>query len=118
MTKDIKKLYKIVVGWDYSKEVVGTIRPKKITIVEEDIVKETPKSYVLNIYDREIKVNKKTLNTKQDSYGNMDKYYLSKEDAENTLWITRNKYALVEAVRFTQDYNILKQIAILVGYNE
>ena len=64
-----------------------------------------------------IKVNKKTL-TYKNSYGGESKLYTSEEEINQECWLNINHYKISQEVYDCKDYDIVKQIADIIGYKE
>lgn len=56
------------------------------------------------------------LYTNKDSRGNRDRVFVSKDEVNKYIWVRENSYRIVSCVQACDDYNVLRQIAELVGY--
>jgi hypothetical protein len=83
---------------------------------EKTISGETKQSWILGDGWSPHKVLKKDLTENQGAYGRLQWY--TSESRENYLWINTHAPRMSEIVRDVTDMEILKQIAVLIGYEE
>lgn len=82
---------------------------------KEIITGETRQSWILG-NNSQYKVNKKTMLESLGQWGSRRWYT---DDARNTKrWLDRNAWRIAKAVEGCHDADILKKIAVLVGYQE
>lgn len=85
-------------------------------VVAENVIGETNRSYIIEFgYNKEIRVNKKTLLGTPDYSGISEQFFLSEQDAKEYLWLDNNKYKILEKLRNSKDIKLYKYISEQLG---
>lgn len=79
------------------------------------VLDETTKSYIVQKYGRQLKVNKKTLLGTPNYSGISEQFFLSEEDAKDFLWLHNNKYEIIEKLKRSNSIKIFKYISEQLG---
>lgn len=76
------------------------------------ITGETPKSWIVNEYGKDRKINKITMLESQGQFSPMPWY--TSQGRENRIWVHENRYRIIQTVQNSGDVGKLKRIAAIL----
>lgn len=86
---------------------------------QAEIEAETRFFFYFDKQKRFYRIDKRTGEFDSNSnYGNLSGYWLTEEEIDQLAWVQSNRYKIVDRIKYCNDYQLLNQIADLIGYDE